>query len=190
MVPFSEDALRRLGRILEGRGLTFRLIIVGGAALNLRGIVHRSTEDVDVIARIEGPDSVVLVDPNPLPAELLDAAHQVAADLELAPSWLNAAVATQGPMAMLPAGMLSRVEWRTYGSLHVGVAGRADLIALKLHAAVDRFPERKHFDDLLALQPSAAELEVAAVWVRAQDGGADFPRAVQRMVDRVEHHTH
>jgi len=45
-----DQALAGVGDLLAARGARIAVIIVGGATLNLLGIVSRSTGDVDVIA--------------------------------------------------------------------------------------------------------------------------------------------
>ncbi|MBI4616352.1 MAG: hypothetical protein HY720_22265 [Planctomycetes bacterium] len=85
-----------------------------------------------------------------------------------------------------PPGMQERLVWRRYGGLSVGLLARQDLIALKLHAAVDREgPESVHYQDLLFLGPSDTELEWAAGWVRKQDIGSAFPKLVQDVIEHV-----
>ena len=85
-----------------------------------------------------------------------------------------------------PPGMDTRVEWREYGALHVGLAGRYDLICFKLHAAVDiGSPTHVHYKDLLALSPSEEELREAAAWVRTQDAGPQFPQNLELVVTHV-----
>lgn len=65
-----EEAFRRLGQYLEVvEAGELRLVIVGGAALNLLGLVSRTTTDADVIAVEEGG---TLVAPNNLPPALLE----------------------------------------------------------------------------------------------------------------------
>ena len=191
MVPFSVDALERLGAVLQGRGLAYRLVVVGGAALDLRGVLGRTTTDVDIIAIVdEGRPGVLLAPPDPLPAPLLDAVRRVADDLALAPDWLNARVAAQGDTSRMPNGMIDRLEWREFGGLGIGIAGRFDLIALKLHAAVDNGDIRsKHYQDLLRLAPSEQELMAATSWVIEQDAGDNFAQLVHQVVARVRHDT-
>jgi hypothetical protein len=79
------------------------------------------------------------------------------------------------------------VRWRRYGNLHVGLAGRLDLIALKLFAATDADGPAggRHTKDLLALRPTAVELARAARWVKRQDAGELFPRHVDEVVERI-----
>lgn len=186
MTPFSESALEMLGQILEGRGLTYRLVVVGGAALQLRGVTSRSTTDVDVMALINPANPGQLVaPPDPLPAELGDAATRVSSELGLTPDWLNAKVAQHGVTHTMPKGMVDRLEWRQYRTLYVGIAGRFDLISLKLHAAVDTDATTKHYQDLLKLQPSDAELQGAAEWVLEQDAGDGFAALVDEVCNHV-----
>lgn len=45
-----EATLRRLGELLEHAGRNAAIVVVGGAALNLLGVVQRNTVDIDVIA--------------------------------------------------------------------------------------------------------------------------------------------
>ena len=59
------DALIVLGDVLADRGLAFDLVIVGGGALLLSGQISRATNDLDVVARIEGEDAWVRAAPPP-----------------------------------------------------------------------------------------------------------------------------
>ena len=61
--PDLEAAFRATGELLAADGYSVAVVVVGGAALALRGIVGRGTFDVDVIARAEDRgDGVVLED--------------------------------------------------------------------------------------------------------------------------------
>lgn len=46
-----EPALTLLGRLLEGSGHRYSVVVVGGAALLLRGLITRATVDVDEVVR-------------------------------------------------------------------------------------------------------------------------------------------
>ncbi len=62
------------------------------------------------------------------------------------------------------------MHWTDYGGLVVGLVDRYDLIFFKLYAAVDDIgPKSVHFQDLIALTPTEAELVEASRWVRQQD---------------------
>jgi hypothetical protein len=175
-----EVALARVGELLRFRRQSFAIAIVGGAALNLIGAVSRTTTDVDVLA-VANPlelarnaRSTLTEAPNPLPVDLIRAAADVARDLNLDEGWLNSGPTLQ-MRAGLPPGMESRFFWRQFGSLWVGIPAREDLIALKLFAAVDRSgPGGVDTKDLIALAPTAAELEWATEWVATQDASPAF----------------
>jgi hypothetical protein len=157
-------------------------VVLGGAALNLHGVVDRPTIDVDVLARGEGAR---IVPPDPLPPSLVEAIALVAADRGLTSGWMNTAVAGQWRLG-LPPMLEDRVEWRQYGALRVGLVHRKDLIYFKLYASADQTgPDNAHTRDLLALRPSDEELDAAAAWVRTQDPGPDFHAVVAKVVAHV-----
>jgi len=182
-----ELALLRVGELLAAAGEPQAIVIVGGAALGLLGVVARATRDVDILAfaRPRGRDAWTLVPPPPqLPESLAVAIRTVGRDLGLADDWLNTGPALQWKQG-LPPGLETRIRWRQYAALRVGLVGRKDLIYLKLHAAADNSPEGSHARDLAALDPTDAELEEAAQWVKGQDAGAAFPRLVDEVMISV-----
>lgn len=165
-----DEALTLLGALLDERGQRADVLVVGGSALLLHGVVDRPTADVDVVALlIERTFRKADV----LPADLRVSIAEVGAALGLSPTWLNT-----GPSALmdlgLPDGFAGRLEKRMYGGLTVHLAGREDLIALKLYAFVDQGPASKHRQDLVALQPTSAELRRAARWARSHDPSDAF----------------
>ncbi len=165
-----EEALDTLGAVLEGRGLSHGLLVAGGSSLLLLGLIDRPTADLDVIG-LAADGTYVKADH--LPPTLAEAVRDVAAVLELAPTWLN-----NGPAALmdlgLPAGYADRVERRRYGTLDVHIPAREDLVCFKLYAAVDQGPRSKHFQDLLDMAPTPAELSAAASWCRSHDPSSGF----------------
>lgn len=74
----------------------------------------------------------------------------------------------------LPHGFASRTEREEFGGLVVHLAGRLDLIATKLYAAVDRGPGSKHVADLRALDADDGELRFGARWARTHDPSDGF----------------
>lgn len=181
-------ALRLVGELLQARGQRFRIVVIGGAAVNLLGVVSRATTDVDILAfaRLDAGGTLHLTPPDtPLPGALAEAAKTVAADLGLNASWLNVGPASQAQTG-LPPGLESRVQWREYGGLSVGLVGRYDLIFFKLYAAVDDTgPTSVHFQDLLALRPTYEELVEAGQWVRQQDPSPIIDDIVTRVIDHA-----
>jgi len=178
-----EDALALVGERLAHAGAPVTIVIVGGAAMNLLGFVDRPTIDVDVLAGV-GPGGA-LAPPDPLPEELVAAVRAVARDRGLLERWINTAVADQWRFG-LPPGLEERIHWRRFTGLTVGLVDRRDLVFFKLYASADQVgPESVHVRDLLALQPSVAELEEAARWVCAQDPSPDFHAVVAKVVSYV-----
>lgn len=163
-------ALTMLGEVLESRGHTYEVVAVGGSALVLLGYVHRATRDVDLIALVERGS---LAPASPLPAPLAEAVVDVARALALPTDWLNAGPASALQLG-LPDGFMHRLESRRYGALVLHLAGRRDLIALKLYAAVDQGPRSRHTTDLQALAPTREELLAAAKWTRTHDPSEGF----------------
>ena len=180
-----EELLNALGALLEAAGQSDSIVIVGGASLNLLGLIQRTTQDVDVVARAErGERDWTFVKAEPFPEPLKTAVGTVARDFGLSEDWMNTKVA--GQWGELPQFLFQDLEWRTYGSLKVGIAARRTLIALKLHAAVDRDSRSVHYQDLLELSPTDTELEEVRQVVVSQDAGPDFPKLVEEAVSRVK----
>jgi hypothetical protein len=173
-MSFSETSLDRaltaLGDLLDSRGLGYRLAAVGGGALLLMGLLHRPTNDLDLVAQVDAGHPVGVV---PLPAALEEAITDVARALDLPANWIN-----PGPASLLdlglPAGFVERAHSRRYGPLEILLADRFDQVHFKLYAAIDQGPRSKHFADLRALEPSRDELSAAARWARTHDPSEGF----------------
>ena len=120
-----------------------------------------------------------------MPQPLAQVAATVARDLGLDPNWLNTGPALQW-RAGLPPGLEQRIEWRQYGALWVGIVARFDLIFFKLFAAADSTgPKSVHYQDLLALRPSAVQLYEAREWVGTQDASPEFAKVLDRVTSHV-----
>lgn len=179
-----ESALTAVGERLAHAGAPCAIVVLGGAAMNLLGILDRPTIDVDVLARAAGENGPI-EPPDPLPPPLRDAIAAVARDRGLPPNWVNTTVADQWRFG-LPPGLAGRVHWRHLAALTVGIVDRRDLVFFKLYASADQTgPDNIHTRDLLALRPRQEELEAAAEWVRSQDASPGFHNVVARVVDYV-----
>jgi hypothetical protein len=179
-----EAALSAVGERLRYANQPCAIVVLGGAAMNLLGVLDRPTIDVDVIARAD--ESGAIHPPDPLPDALQRAIVAVARDQGLLEHWMNTTVADQWRLG-LPHGMADGIEWRTYGALRVGIVGRRHLICFKLYASADQTgPDNVHVRDLLALHPDEEELQWAAEWVRTQDPSPQFHEAVGKVVDYVQ----
>lgn len=81
------ETLSAVGDLLEAEDETVRLVIVGGASLNLAGLVDRATDDVDVVAWAEpSRERTTLIRADPMPEVLEEAVERVARDFGLDPS--------------------------------------------------------------------------------------------------------
>lgn len=108
--------LEAVGEILEADGNPQGIVIVGGADLNLRGWVSRTTRDVDVIARTErAEEGFALFPPDPFPAPLEEAIARVARDFGLPATWMNAEIGAQW-LQGIPVWLSDDLEWRQYGA--------------------------------------------------------------------------
>jgi len=80
-------AMRSLAiRLDENDADGVQIVVCGGSALILTGMVPRTTKDVAIVALMR---SGALISPAPLPPSLCQAAQEVAEDLALDPNWLN-----------------------------------------------------------------------------------------------------
>lgn len=174
MASFQPEAitalLAALGERLELSRTPVELVVIGGSALAILGLVERSTRDVDVVALLDGSE---LRSAKPLPATVIEARDAVAADFDVNEEWLNA---RPGDLLQwgLPDGFVARLTRRDFGPyLAVHLASRLDQIHFKLYALVDQGTGR-HEEDLRALEPTADELRAAARWVITHDPSEGF----------------
>lgn len=184
-----EKILSALGEQLDAMNAAMpELVVCGGSALNVLGLVTRTTKDVDVVAFTErnSEGNFHLKKAEPFPIDLEQAAKKVARDFNLPEKWLNA-----GPTSAvdfgLPEGLMNRVETRQFGkSLIIHFLSRYDQICFKLYAAVDQ-GTGKHYNDLLSLEPGAAELEEAANWSMTHDVSETYRQSVKDLLRHMGH---
>ncbi len=187
-------ALSRAGDLLALDGERYAVVVLGGAAINLLAIDDRATTDVDVVAFTrDGRPGLELCPPPPdLPPALERVVVAVARDMELEPDWMNTGPALQWQQGM-PEGLAARVHWRHFGpasspdiGLDVGLVDRYDLIFFKVYAAADHAtPRSVHYRDLIALKPSEADLESAAIWIKSLNASPEYFRVVDDLIAHV-----
>src|SRR5689334_22724875 len=119
MTPHA--TLTAFDRYLAERGLRLEAVVVGGAALNLLGVVARPTRDCDILHPA-------------LPTAVAAAARAFAAECrargEALDDWLNNGPAA--PAAQLPAGWPDRLQPVFSGTaLILRTLGRDDLLRSK-----------------------------------------------------------
>ena len=96
-----EELLAAVGELLQQESHSCSIVVVGGASLNLLGLLERTTKDVDVVARVEKKGGRrIFVQPDPLPEPLEKAIATVARDFGLPTDWMNTRVATQWPQGL------------------------------------------------------------------------------------------
>jgi GTP cyclohydrolase II len=164
------QTLQAFDAFLVARGLRLDAVVVGGAALELLGVVARTTRDCDILH------------PS-LPPAILEAARDFAVAQRahgeaLDEDWLN-----NGPEQLaqaLPPGWEQRTQPAFSGvALVLRAPGRMDLLRTKLFALCDRGTDLR---DCLALAPLRDELEEARAWVERQDGNPDWPEHVRAVL--------
>lgn len=156
------------------------IVVCGGSALIATGLVPRTTQDVDIVALIQ---SNVLIDSEPLPDYLLNAADNVGTILSLPADWLNNGPASQFQMG-LPPGFQERLTTVVVGKkLTVHYIGRYDQIFFKTFASADR--GGYHVSDLKALNPAEDELIAAAKWCITQDTSEAFRMILRDMFKQL-----
>jgi hypothetical protein len=165
-----EARFAAVGDVLAEGGEETTILVVGGAALLLRGEIDRlTTVDVDVLARVE--DGAILfpypfADELQFPAALQDAVNEVAASYGLSGDWMNGQVALfwrqQWPEG-LPDRLLDDVEWREYGALKVGLASRLTLIAMKVRALATQV--RYEMEVRRETHSTVESLETIGAWI-------------------------
>ena len=156
------------------------IVVCGGSALIATGLVPRTTQDVDIVALMKAE---VLVDSEPLPDYLLNAAGNVGTILSLPADWLNNGPASQFQMG-LPPGFQERLTSVVVGKkLTVHYISRYDQIFFKTFASADR--GGYHVSDLKALNPSDEELIAAAKWCMTQDTSEAFRMILKDMFKQL-----
>ena len=182
-----ETILSALGEQLEEiASEPLELLVCGGSALNVLGLVQRATKDVDVLAYVNRNTAgeVSFISADPLNEKLITASEKVERDFNLTEDWLNAGPASATDLG-LPDGILKRVKTKQYGQkLTIHFIGRYDQIHFKLYAAVDQ-GAGKHFDDLLALNPTPDELEQAARWSMTHDVSEGYRQVLKDLLNHM-----
>ena len=162
----TKSNLLAFDQYLAERRLQFHAVVIGGAALNLLGVVSRLTKDCDILH----PE---------IPNEIAEASRGFAIEIRakggtLQDNWLNRL--NNGPSS-LASRLLPRWEERLQTvfagtAIHLRCLGREDLLCAKLFALCDRGID---LGDCLALAPNINELENVLPWLERQDANPDWP---------------
>jgi len=149
---------------------TFTGVAIGGAPLNLLGIISRETRNCDII------DPVI---PKAIQDLALDFAKKNRGrGGNVRDDWFN-----NGPISLkekLPDGWKKRLQLAFKGkALTLYTLGREDLLKTKLFALCDRGTDKI---DCVAMHPTKEELKGAITWVKDQDGNPDWPKHVENVL--------
>jgi hypothetical protein len=159
-----DAVIEKFDQYLSQRCLSFRAVIIGGAALIALGVISRTTKDVDCLFP-EIPDEIKLASRN---------FARENPDFDLIDNWLN-----NGPMSLvndLPGGWQERLVPVYAGEgLVLQTLGRMDLLRTKLFALCDRLED---WADCIAFAPTAEELDGCFPWVTERDGNSHWPEHV------------
>jgi len=145
------------------KGLKLEGVVIGGAALNLTGIIETRTRDCDIIS----PE---------IPQNIQDEISKFAMiqreqGTPISDDWINdmpKQIAT-----ILEPGWESRTVKAFEGkAICLYALGRFDLLCTKLDAYCGR---QVDLPDCVAMSPSKEELDNAFSWVHKQDGNPDWP---------------
>lgn len=159
---------------LAARGLQFQAVVIGGTALNLLGVVRRTTRDCDVLYPEIPPD--VLLAARDFAVERRNSGDPLQID------WLN-----NGPASLtkvLPPGWQERTIPVYQGrAIVLRSLGRLDLLRSKLFGLCDRAAD---LGDCVALAPTPDELTAIEPWLKEQDGNPDWPAHVLEVLDDLK----
>ena len=182
-----ETILSALGEQLESSSReSLELLVCGGSALIFLELAHRATKDVDILAYVKRTQAgdTSFIKATPLKKEFIAAAKKVARDFNLPENWINTGPTSAVDLG-LPDGLMARVTTKEFGKkLTIHFLGRYDQIHFKLYAAVDQ-GAGVHYEDLLALQPTADELEQAARWSMTHDVSEGYRKILKDLLNHM-----
>lgn len=159
----AEEYLEALGSILEKEsGEPLDILVCGGMALILQGLIDRRTRDIDGIALVTEKDGAYVLKKPHLKKAFKKALRRVAAVYGITPNWISFQARTLLDDG-LPPGIVERAEVRRYGEkLTLRLISRYDQVHLKLKAAIAR--EGPDAGDIREMGATEEEIAAAAGW--------------------------
>ena len=185
-----EEVLHAFAEHLAEDGVHhLELVVCGGAALNILGLIHRGTRDVDVVAIVERDKhgQAILQIPSALDESIKKAILRIHKDFNLEENWFNIQTGALFTSLHFPKGILERTIKREFGNnVIIHFLDRYDQIHFKLYAALDNETRRAvHLSDLLALSPSETEICEAAKWLLTRPSGEFYKHALQNLLEQI-----
>lgn len=164
----ANEIIPAFDEFLSKEGLRFEAIAIGGSALNILGVVTRTTQDLDLLS-------------SPIPPVIATAAKAFAISQGIQSDWLNT-----GPIDLIQHfpnnWMNDLVPLYTGQSLKLKTLARQLFINVKFWAICDR---ARDIDDLIAMAPTSNELRAAVEWTTPLDGNQHWPQFVQTNAKRL-----
>lgn len=168
----AEDMLRALGEVLEQLGERADLVVCGGMALVLQRMSSRPTRDIDAMGVVEERGGRLEIRKPILSPRLRQAIERVGNLYGKGRNWLNTAAILLHDETRLPEGLIDRAAVREYGScLTVRLCSRADMVSLKIWAAVQR--TGPDIDDLIEMRTTEEETLNGFEWCLEQGAGRE-----------------
>lgn len=159
----AEEYLAALGSILEKESEEpVDIIVCGGMALILQGLIDRRTRDIDGMALVVMENGAYVLKKPVMEKPIKDAIQRVAAVYGITNHWLSFQARTLLDDD-LPEGIVERAEVRRYGEkLTVRLISRYDQVHFKLKAVVSR--EGPDAGDIIEMGATEEEVTAAARW--------------------------
>ena len=159
----AEKYLEALGAILESESAeSLDIMVCGGMALILQGLIDRRTRDIDSMALVVMEDGAYVLKKPLVRKPVKDAIGRVATVYGITRHWLSFQARTLLDDG-LPEGIIERAKVRQYGEkLTVRLISRYDQVHLKLKAAISR--EGPDAGDITEMGATEKEITAAAEW--------------------------
>ena len=159
----AEEYLEALGAILETESEEpLDIMVCGGMALILQGLIDRRTRDIDGMALVIMENGEYVLKKPLLKKPFKDAIQRVAAVYGITRHWLSFQARTLLDNS-LPEGIIERAEVRRYGEkLTVRLISHYDQVHLKLKAAISR--KGPDAGDIKEIGASEEDIAAAARW--------------------------
>ena len=167
-----KKVIEKFDQYLSKKDLKFEAVIIGGAALNIMGVISRLTRDIDCL------------DPK-IPKEILNASVEFSKEnpsMHLMSQWIN-----NGPETLkndLDKGWYSRIQTIFNGqAITFHTLGRIDLLKSKLFAYCDRDLD---FNDCVLMKPTLEELDSCYQWVIERDMNPGWRKNVENHFKKIK----
>lgn len=168
----SIQKIKKLFSLLDQRlNEPLECYLIGGANLLAQGITTRATEDIDAVF------------PSYFSKHIKQHIESIALEYGLLPNWFNT-------MPSMDEKFLNE-HWKersilffSGNNLNIWLLNRVDILGMKIAAALDRQKQDRH--DILSINPSDEEWEIARQWARKYDGHPDWAGLIDNLVEELK----